>query len=241
MEMTKQTEYELRKISEGVFDKSTLMTLYSLSRKNLLDELKSIVSTGKESNVYHGLLKGVDIAVKIYLVETSDFKTMEKYLRGDRRFSAWKNRRHLIYNWAKKEFKNLSRLHSVVRCPRPLGVEKNVLVMEFIGKEGIPAPRLKDSPPENPQRFFKKIKQYMRAMYEQGIVHGDLSEYNILNCDEPVIIDLSMGVLLDHPLAEELLRRDVQNVLDYFRRFGIEEDKEKILDFVKNGDRKNHG
>ncbi|MBN2013857.1 MAG: serine protein kinase RIO [Candidatus Altiarchaeota archaeon] len=231
--MIKQTEYELRKISEGVFDRSTLMTLYDLSKKNLIRELKSIVATGKESNVYHGLLNREEIAVKIYLVETSDFKTMEKYLRGDRRFSSWKNHRHLIYNWAKKEFKNLSRLQSVVRCPKPIGVENNVLVMEFIGEDGIAAQRLKDSPPENPKRFFRKIKQYMKAMYKQGIIHGDLSEYNILNWGEPVIIDLSMGVLLDHPLAEELLRRDIRNVLNYFRKFGIEEDEEKVLDFVR--------
>ena len=231
--MVKQTEFELRKISEGVFDKSALMTLYKLTRRGCLDEIKSIISTGKESNVYHGFLGEREIAIKIYLIETSDFKTMEKYIRGDKRFSGWKNRRQLIFNWAKKEFRNLSRVYKTVKCPEPICVEKNVLVMSFIGEDGIPAPKLKDLPAENPEKFFKRITHYIRELYRKGIVHGDLSEYNILNWNEPVLIDFSMGILLDHPLADELLKRDITNVSNYFRKFGIEKNKEEILDFVK--------
>lgn len=231
--MIKQTEFELRKISEGVFDKSVLMTLYKLSRRGCLDEIKSIISTGKESNVYHGLLREKEIAIKIYSIETSDFKTMERYIRGDRRFSSWKNRRQLIFNWAKKEFDNLSRVYKTVRCPEPICVEKNVLVMGFVGEDGIPAPKLKDLPPENPEKFFNEIIHYIRSMYHKGLIHSDLSEYNILNWDEPVLIDFSMGVLLDHPLADELLRRDITNVLNYFKKFGIKKSEEEILNFVK--------
>jgi RIO kinase 1 len=229
----KQTEFELRKISEGVFDKSTLMTLYKLSRKGCLDDIKGIISTGKESNVYHGILGEKEIAIKIYMIEASDFKTMERYIRGDNRFHGWKNRRQLIYNWAKKEFRNLSRVHGKVNCPKPIGFENNILVMSFIGEDGVPAPRLKDLPPENPEKFFKGITHYMREMYRDGMIHGDLSEYNILNHGKPVIIDFSMGILLDHPLAEELLDRDIVNVLNYFRKFGIEKTEKEILEFVK--------
>jgi RIO kinase 1 len=72
-------------------------------------------------------------------------------------------------------------------------------------------------------------------MYEAEIVHGDLSEYNILNDGEPVIIDLSMGVLLDHPLAEEMLERDVHNILTYFHTLGITEKEDELLKFIKFG------
>jgi RIO kinase 1 len=233
--MKKQSEFELRKISEGVFDKATLTTLYEVARKGLIDELKSKVCTGKEANVFHGFHGSEEVAVKIYLIETSDFKNMGKYLRGDRRFSEWKNRRQLISNWAKKEFKNLSRLYGEIRCPKPVGVHNNILVMEFIGKDGVAAPRLKDSPPDDPKEYYALIRQYMRNMYECEIVHGDLSEYNILNDGEPVIIDLSMGVLLDHPLAEEMLVRDIHNVLAYFRGLGIEEKEDELLKFIKFG------
>lgn len=236
-ELRKQTKSELRKISEGVFDQSTLAALYRLSRKGCLDEIKGIISTGKESNVYHGLLGDEEIAIKIYKGETSDFKTMEKYITGDRRFGGWRNRRQLVYSWAKKEFKNLSRVYDRVKCPRPICFEDNILVMSFIGERGVHAPRLKDLPPKNPGKFLKEITRYMREMYRKGMVHGDLSEYNILNWGEPVLIDFSMGVLLDHPLADELLKRDVANVLDYFRGFGIEGNGEDMLNFIKERDR----
>lgn len=231
----KQSEYELRKISEGVFDKSTLMALYKLFRMGHMDELKGIISTGKESNVYHGLSGGNDVAVKIYSIETSDFKTMDKYIRGDHRFPGWRNRRQMIYIWAHKEFQNLARVYGKIKCPKPIAVEKNILVMSFMGENGVSAPRMKDLPPDNPEKYLKKILGYIREIYKLGLVHCDLSEYNILNWRQPYLIDFSMGVLLDHPLAEEFLHRDVRNILTYFRKLGIEKNEGKVLDFVTAG------
>ncbi|RLI95683.1 MAG: serine protein kinase RIO [Candidatus Altiarchaeales archaeon] len=229
----RRSEYELRKISDGVFDKSTILSLQRLNTKGIIDEIKSIISTGKEANVYHGYMKGKEIAIKIYAVDASEFKNMEKYILGDKRFKAWRNRRQLIYNWAQKEFKNLSRVCDVIDCPKPFGVYKNILVMEFIGKNGIPAPRMKDLPPDNPKKYFDTIIQYMKNMYKKGIVHADLSEYNILNAGKPVIIDLSTGVLIDHPNAEEFLQRDVRNICNYFKNFGLKISEMNILKEIK--------
>jgi len=234
----KQSEYEMRKISEGVFDKSSLMALYKLTSQGHFDEMTGIVSTGKEANVYHGLKGSEEVAIKIFAIETSDFRTMDRYLRGDRRFSAWKNKRQLIYSWAKKEYCNLNRAIERIRCPRPIAVEKNVLVMGFIGKNGVPAPRVKELPPEDPQKFQREIMGYIKDLYSLGIVHGDISEYNILNWDEePYVIDFSMGVLLDHPLAEEMLVRDVKNVLAFFRKYGAKEEagrtENEIIEWIK--------
>jgi RIO kinase 1 len=61
-------------------------------------------------------------------------------------------------------------------------------------------------------------KLYQRA----GIVHSDLSEYNILNYDgEPVIIDIGQAVVKEHPQADEFLRKDIQNVLNWFKKLGV--------------------
>ena len=231
--MKKQTRFELRKISESVFDKSTLMTLYELAKDKKLDEMVGIVSSGKESNVYHGFLGKREIAIKIYAIEASEFKNMDYYIIGDRRFPAWRNRRHLIYLWAKKEFKNLMRVHEEISCPKPIAVEKNVLVMSFIGKGGVSAPKLKDSPPEKPKEFFDEIIGFLKAMYKKGFVHGDLSEYNILNAGRPVLIDFSQGVLKDHPYADELLQRDVKNLRHYFSGLGIDADEGEILSKIR--------
>ncbi len=230
----KQSRSELRKISEGVFDRSTLMSLYKASRAGYFDELQGIISTGKESNVYYGFRGDMEVAVKIYAVEASDFKNMEKYIVGDHRFGGWRNRRQLIYMWAQKEFRNLGRLYPKVRCPRPVGVVNNILVMGFMGEGGVAAPRLKDLPPEDPLDCFRKVTRDMRRMYGAGIVHADLSEYNILNWGDPYIIDLSTGVVLDHPLADEFLGRDVKNICKYFSGLGVKREEGDVLRFIKD-------
>ncbi|OYT54864.1 MAG: serine/threonine protein kinase [Candidatus Altiarchaeales archaeon ex4484_2] len=238
--MVKKSEYELRKIYAGVFDKSTLLSLERLMRGGYLEELESMISTGKEANVYHGCMGEKEIAVKIYAIDASSFKNMEKYILGDRRFKTWRNRRQLVYTWAQKEYKNLARVHGFIECPRPHQAYRNILVMDFIGRDNIPAPRLKDSPPKNPKEYFNKIVGYIRGMYERGLVHADLSEYNVLNTGEkPVIIDLSTGVLLDHPLADKFLKRDIYNICRYFRSEGVDCDEKEVLAEVKKISRGN--
>jgi len=224
---------EGNKICSGVFDDRVLMTLYSLSRKKKLDTISSIISTGKEASVFSGKLGDKDIAIKIYMIETSNFKDMTKYIKGDPRFSIGKKRHEVVFAWASKEYKNLSRVEGEVCCPKPIAVERNVLVMEFIGGDGVAAPKLKDSPPKKPGEYLKSILSDMRAMYKKGIVHGDLSEYNILNWEKPVLIDFSMGVVLEHPLSEELVERDVKNILKYFKKLGVERDFDETIAYVK--------
>jgi len=70
-----------------------------------------------------------------------------------------------------------------------------------------------------------------------GLVHGDLSEYNIMIWEEkPVICDISQAVLLDHPLSDQLLRRDIVNINNYFSELGVEVlDLETIERWVRGG------
>jgi RIO kinase 1 len=66
-------------------------------------------------------------------------------------------------------------------------------------------------------------------------VHADISEFNIMmHRDEPYLIDIGQGVLLGHPKAEEFLRRDVENVIRYFRKYKVERDIEEVLEWVKS-------
>ncbi len=222
-----------RKISERVFDNATFFTLSKLARKGAFSEVKSLVSTGKEANVFHGIRDGESVALKIYAFETSDFRNMSKYIRGDPRFSSWKNKRQLVQLWAQKEFSNLSRIRKHVDCPEPIAVLNNVLVMQFIGEDGIPALRMKDKEPEDPKKYFNKIVRYTKKMYDDGIVHGDMSEYNVLDWGKPVLIDFSQGVVLEHPLAQEFIQRDVTNIVNYFQKLGVKADYAKVLKKVR--------
>jgi RIO kinase 1 len=225
-----------RKIREAVFDRLTLITIQNLEKKGLFKQLKSVVSEGKEAKLFHATSDSGDVAVKIYLVETSDFRKMGKYVKGDPRFGDWGNKRQLITLWAQKEYKNLMRAYDMIKCPRPLGFQKNILVMEFLGEDGISAPKLKDAELDDPQEYYHKVGKAMRELYKLRIVHSDLSEYNILDYrGEPYFIDFSAGVLLDHPHAMEFLERDIRNIVGFFSKKGVETDFESLKREVTDG------
>ncbi len=222
----RKKDSEDMKIRHEVFDKPTLMALYDLSNRGYVNYVDGVISTGKEANIF----KGKDheenlIALKIYRTATSDFRTMLKYIEGDPRFTRIKrSRKDIVYTWAQKEFKNLKRAFGArVRVPKPIVQSKNVLIMEFIGINDIPAPRMKDYPPEKPKNTYKLLLDYLSRLYcDAKIVHGDFSEYNVLLTDEPVIIDMSQSLDIRHKMSHELLKKDIENLNKFFEKIGID-------------------
>jgi RIO kinase 1 len=216
-----------RAVLEEVFDRSTLMLIYDFLNKGTINEIHGVVRAGKESRVYWGKDKeGKELAIKIYLVVSSEFrKGLVKYIEGDPRFKGVKhNTRSLIFAWAQKEFKNLElAIRAEVRVPRPIAVKNNVLIMEFIGENGECAPSLKEKNPRNPEKIYEALLIYLQKLYcKAELVHGDLSEYNIMIWKgKPVIFDMSQAVLLVHPMADFLLHRDLTNLNKYFSRLGV--------------------
>jgi RIO kinase 1 len=212
---------------EEVFDRSTLMVIYNLLNTGVIDELHGVVSAGKEARVYWGKNKeGKELAVKIYLTSSAEFKKgMLKYIEGDHRFKGVKrDTRSLIFTWAQKEFRNLEQAAKAkVRVPKPIVVKNNVLIMEFIGENGESAPSLKEQLPRNPERVYRVVLTYLERLYRKAdLVHGDLSEYNIMVWKgQPVLFDMSQSVPTSHPLADSLLRRDLENVNRFFSRLGV--------------------
>jgi len=220
-----EKDSEMRKVVERVFDASTLLTLYHLINRGTLDRFGGAVSTGKEAHVFRALNpEGEYVAVKIYRVATSDFKNMYRYLVVDPRFRGiHRDRRQVVYAWASREYKNLQRAGEAgVSSPRAIDYEKNVLVMEFMGEDGLPYPRMKDSPPADPERVFRKLLKEVKLLYREAkLVHADLSEYNVLLSPDPILIDFSLGTDVSSPMAEEFLRRDLSNLSNFFRRQGV--------------------
>jgi len=80
-------EEKLKKTFAKVFDESTIMAVHKVAKKGYFNILEFVISTGKEAHVFRGQDKaGNFLAVKIYKTKTSDFKNMEKYIKGDNRF-----------------------------------------------------------------------------------------------------------------------------------------------------------
>lgn len=217
-----------RAVMEEVFDRSTLMIIYNLMNKGTIDEIYGVVKAGKEARIYWGKNPdGKELAIKIYLTASAEFKRgMLPYIRGDPRFAHVRGgTRSLIYAWAQKEFKNLQRAHNAgVRVPEPIAVKKNVLIMEFIGDNGMSAPVMKEVSFKNPEQVFRRLLSCVKKLYQKAeLVHADLSEYNIMIWkNQPVIFDVSQAVALEHPMADQFLRRDLENLYKYFKRLHVD-------------------
>lgn len=233
-EVKRLKSVEDKRVGSEVFDRITLKTLYKLANQGYIHLLNGAISTGKEANVFTGVDdQGKIVAVKIYRVTTSDFKKMQYYIQGDPRFNVKSNsKRQLINNWVLKEFKNLNRAYEAgVRVPQPIIAKNNILIIEFIGNsDGTPARLMRQSKISNPQYVADKIIDYVKKLYNDAeLVHGDLSGFNILMADdEPVIIDLSQSMVVDHPLTNELLNRDIDNLVKDFNKMNIKMSKEDI-------------
>jgi RIO kinase 1 len=217
-----------RAVLEEVFDRSTLMVIYDFMNRGTIDEIHGVVKAGKESRIYWGKdAQGRELAIKIYLVVSSEFrKGILKYIEGDPRFKGVKHgTRSLIFAWAQKEYKNLElATYARVRVPKPIAVRNNVLVMEFIGENGETAPSLKENPPKNPRKVYENLLSYIKRLYRKAeLVHGDLSEYNIMIWrGKTVLFDMAQAVPTVHPMSDFLLQRDLTNLNNYFHRLGVD-------------------
>jgi len=208
------------KVREDVFDDITLLALYKLVHKKWLSVIGGSISTGKEANVFYGERSGAAIAIKIYRIRTANFTTMSSYIVGDRRFShVRKSKKELIFAWTKKEFSNLARAREAgIAVPDPLVFDRNILVMSFIGEGEIPYPQLRAAELTEPAETYSRITGIIETLYNKaGLVHADLSEFNILYGDQPYLIDMGQSVTRDHPRALPFLIRDIRNINRFFK------------------------
>ncbi|MFC1753270.1 serine protein kinase RIO [Thermoproteota archaeon] len=224
-------------VLEEVFDLPTLMTLHHLMNSKTFQYLNGVVSAGKEARVYWGVREdGSDVAVKIYLTITAEFRKRLVYLVGDPRFkSVKKDVKSLVYLWARKEYKNLKiNYYADIPCPKPLTVSKNVLVMQFIGSNGVSAPLLRDVDVND--QDYRRILLLMKKMYKDTkLIHADLSEYNIFKFKRKIMFfDFGSAVFNSHPQADEFLTRDINNINHFFERRDVDVlSIEKCLKLVK--------
>jgi len=226
---------ERGKIESEVFDRPTLLSLMRIMQKGVISRMEYPISTGKEANVFLATTpSGQSVAVKIYKIETTHFLRRKEYLEGDPRYKKFRGReRDLVFAFAQKEFKNLQACEKAgVHAPRPIFLEKNIIVMEFLGREGKPYPTMDSAGPA--EGDLESILEDVRKLYRAGLVHADLSEYNIMVWEgPPYIIDWGQAVLRSHRKAGEYLERDVRNILRYFAFFGLKKDPAAILAWIR--------
>ncbi|MCU0632299.1 MAG: serine/threonine protein phosphatase [Methanolinea sp.] len=195
------------------------LALLSLTRKGTVSALGSQIGEGKESVVYEALGLG-SVALKFHHVGQRSFQSVRlsrEYLPEEghcpwifaSRFSA------------EREHTALKKLYPRVRVPLPIDRNRNVVAMEFIHGVNMHRCHLQD-----PAFTMEAILTSVSLAYTLGVIHADLSEYNVMiDGDEVVLIDWPQWIAPDHPNAGEILARDVGNILRYFKRkYKIERD-----------------
>ncbi len=203
-------------------------------KKNIPLKLIQKLPSGKEANVYIVQAGTQTYVLKIYKdYATRSFQQNQEYLAGkytrrktERKAMARRSRygKKLMQRlWIKREFYLLRKLHGAGGdVPEPIEMTNDSILMEFIGKDGSPAALLKDvhlSPKESKQ-VYNRISHNIDLFYNNGIVHGDLSPFNILYSDGHIyIIDLPQAAdIRTNPNADELLTRDRKNVDEWYER-----------------------
>jgi RIO kinase 2 len=241
--------YEGYQIGFAAYD---LVALSDLVDRDVVVSLGDLLGVGKESVVYEALGRissapvaetgaerkaeeateatgGLALAVKFHRQGETSFKHVRRvreHLRDLPR-CAWI---HAARLGAAKEFKTLKRLFPEVSVPRPIALSHHAVVMEHSGGTELYKLDL-----ENPEECLDIILEEVAAAWGKGIVHADLSAYNVLVGEkgEIVIIDWPQAVSRSSPQALELLERDLKNVVSHFqRKYRLDFELEDALAFV---------
>ena len=213
-------------------------SLASLAEFGVIEEVLRPLMSGKEAQVFLVVSKGKEVIAKVYKeAQSRAFKNRAEYTEGrgtrnsrdqramGKRTSYGKEKNEEA--WHSTEVDMLRLLHRAgVRVPTPLTYMDGVLLMELIaGEDGEPAPRLSDAPftHEEAEEVYQTLLQQVVRMLCAGVVHGDLSEFNVLmSAGGPVIIDLPQAVNASkNPHSRKLLIRDVDNLHRFLRRLQI--------------------
>jgi len=211
-----------------------------------------VIATGKEAVVFSGTMPSdaaacarvlprnkpqrptgemQPCAVKIFKTTVSEFKNRAEYTSSSHYFgeASQANLRSVIKLWARKEFTNLKHIFEAgIACPEPIVVRNHVLLMRLIGDDGNPAPQLRHvrfPSAASAAAAYLQCVQLLRALYQDaGLVHGDLSEFNLLYWKKTVyVIDVSQAVACDSQNALGFLRRDISNISAFFKKAGLGE------------------
>lgn len=229
-----------------------LSSLERLYDQQLIADVMALVKGGKEANVYRcaaGPVIGATwAAAKVYRPR------MFRQLRNDKRYREGrtiltaegrpvKETDHRLMraigkktafgaevshtSWLMYEYTTLEKLHAAgAAVPKPYGVSGNAILMEYIGDEQLAAPLLSEVRLERHEAWplFEELIRNIELMLSLGLVHGDLSAYNVLYWDGDItLIDFPQVTdARTNPNARAIFDRDVQRLCEYFARYGIQ-------------------
>ncbi len=208
------------------FEAYDLLALKAFVKRGTVNAIGDAIGVGKESVVYEakGGIIGRNVVIKFH----REGKISFKQVRIKREHI--EKRKHLSWLYAsrlaaKKEYDALKILYPEAGVPEPIDYNRHAIVMSFLKGQQLAHAIL-----DEPEWYLEEILSQIKKAYKLGIIHADLSEFNIFVNPEGIeIIDWPQYVTPTHPNFEELLRRDVENVLSFFsRKYRIKKDTQAV-------------
>lgn len=223
------------------FEGYDALALNAFVKRKSISAIGNEIGVGKESVIYEAIRQPelaiggpLPVIIKFHREGRTSFKQIKRVREhlGEREHFSWIYAARLA---AQREYEIMSKLYPQVSVPKPLDQNRHAIVMELAKGSLLSKTKLVD-----PEWYLDEILKQVKITYSRGVIHADLSEYNIFVSEEGVqLIDWPQYVILEHPHADEILERDVSNILTHFsRKYNIKRELEKVLEEVKSGEEK---
>lgn len=226
-----KTQYMGYRLNNTGYDSLALNTFV---QRDTVTALGSIVNVGKESDIYKCKQGDKEVVMKLHREGYTQFRDVnrQRAYTSDKHHLSWM---YTARKAAERENEVINALHPGVSVPKPLDHNRHALVMELF--EGL---ELSRSEVDKPKPVFDAVVNELSRTWSLGFVHADMSEYNVLVSETDLrIIDWPQAVETDHPHADELLERDMGNLVSYFTRKYPEielESRDSLIKHVRSGE-----
>jgi RIO kinase 2 len=196
------------------FEGYDALALHTLTERETIEGFGSPLGVGKESDVYE-VRSYKPLALKYHREGYTNFREVmkERDYTADHEHVSWQ---YTARKAAEREYEALEALYPDVNVPRPIDQNRHAIVMEKIDGVELARTKLTD---EQVIPVLDLALEQTQIAYREGFVHADMSEYNLFVTEEGVtVFDWPQAVSTDHENADELLTRDVENLVGYFQR-----------------------
>lgn len=218
------------------FEGYDALALNTFVKRKTITAIGDEIGVGKESVIFEairqpelGLGELIPVIIKFHREGRTSFKQIKRVREhlGEREHFSWIYAARLA---AQREYKIMTTLYPKVSIPRPFDQNRHAIVMELAKGSLLSKTKLLD-----PEWYLEEILKQVAITYSMGIIHADLSEYNIFASEDGVqLIDWPQYITLEHPHADEILERDVSNILTHFyRKYGIKREINETLEEIK--------
>ena len=219
------------------FEGYDALALNAFVKRKSISAIGDEIGVGKESVIYEAILppelaigEPVPVVIKFHREGRTSFKQIKRVRDhlGDREHFSWIYASRLA---AQREYEIMATLYPKVSMPKPFDHNRHAIVMELAKGSLLSKTKLLD-----PEWYLDEILKQVKITYSLGVIHADLSEYNVFVSEEGVqLIDWPQYVTPEHPHADEILERDVSNILTHFyRKYGIKRELDETIREIKS-------